>query len=182
MTTKFKNTYRVESARLKGWDYRSQGAYFITICTHHKTCYFGDIIDGQMHYSPLGVVADVLLYETQHRNDNIELGEYIVMPNHIHVIININKSNTEVTPITPTKQTGNRKMAARSPKAGSISSVIRSYKGAVTKHANRLGYEFAWQTRFHDHVIRDQAAFEKITEYVINNPLSWELDKFYQPK
>jgi REP element-mobilizing transposase RayT len=60
----------------------------------------------------------------------------------------------------------------------SVSSIVGSYKSAVTKHANRLGYEFAWQTRFHDHIIRDKTSFEKISNYIINNPANWQDDQF----
>ena len=61
----------------------------------------------------------------------------------------------------------------------SVSSIIGSYKSAVTKHAHRLGFDFAWQTRFHDHIIRDQESFDKIQKYIIENVLKWEEDKFY---
>ncbi|HQN84508.1 MAG TPA: hypothetical protein PL079_08950, partial [Tenuifilaceae bacterium] len=61
----------------------------------------------------------------------------------------------------------------------SISSIIGSYKSAVTKHAHRLGFEFGWQTRFHDHIIRDDASFQTITHYILNNPTNWQEDKFF---
>jgi len=61
----------------------------------------------------------------------------------------------------------------------SVSSIIGSYKSAVTKHAHRLGFEFAWQTRFHDHIIRDEKSFNTISNYIINNPVNWQEDKFF---
>jgi len=70
-------------------------------------------------------------------------------------------------------------MSGISPKPDSISTIIRSYKSAVTKHARRLGYEFMWQTRFHDHIIRNEESFQQISEYIKNNPQNWKNDKFY---
>jgi len=61
-----------------------------------------------------------------------------------------------------------------------VSSIIGSYKSAVTKHAHRLGYNFAWQSRFYDHIIRNNESFNKISEYIIENPKNWEQDKFYK--
>ena len=66
-----------------------------------------------------------------------------------------------------------------SPKSNSISTIIRSYKSAVTKHANRLGYTFQWQPRFHDHIIRNDKSFQNISAYIMNNPANWQGDKFF---
>jgi hypothetical protein len=71
-------------------------------------------------------------------------------------------------------------MAKISPKPDSVSTIVRSYKSAVTKHAHRLGLEFAWQTRFYDHIIRDGKSFQNITRYIINNPANWRGDKFFE--
>jgi putative transposase len=70
-------------------------------------------------------------------------------------------------------------MASISPKSNTISTIVRSYKSAVTKHANRLGLENGWQSRFHDHIIRNDAEFQRISDYIINNPNNWTDDKFY---
>ena len=70
-------------------------------------------------------------------------------------------------------------MAAISPKSNTVSSIIRSYKSAVTKHCNCLALPMAWQTRFYDHIIRDDESFHRISEYIKNNPANWKDDKFY---
>lgn len=70
-------------------------------------------------------------------------------------------------------------MAAISPTAGSVSTIVRSYKSAVTRHAHRLGYAFAWQTRFHDHIIRNEEEYLRISRYILTNPQRWEEDKFF---
>jgi putative transposase len=218
---KYQNKYRIQSVRLQTWDYRGTGSYFITICTQNREHYFGEIINGKMQLSQMGVIADILWYEMQHRAKNIELGEFVVMPNHIHGILILNEQNnktetaiddgridnggnddggiddggiddagivetghalslpTEKPTEMPTEKTIGQQRFQNIGK-NSISSIIGSYKSAVTKHANRLGYEFVWQTRFHDHIIRDEKSFQRISDYIINNPAKWEEDKFYQ--
>lgn len=208
MTDKFQNKYRIPSARLQNWDYRWAGAYFITICTQNREHYFGEIENGEMQLSPIGVIANVMWHEIKNHSKTIELDAFVVMPNHVHGILilngnyseNGNNGNNEngvdgindvddvetlhatslpqSTP--PTSQpTTNEFMASISPKSNSVSSIIRSYKSAVAKHAHRLGYEFEWQTRFHDHIIRDDNAFKTIQTYINENPIKWGDDKFY---
>ncbi len=199
MTEKYKNKYRIPSARLPHWDYRWAGAYFITICTAKRHHYFGDVENGKMILSPIGVIADILWYEIKNHQKNVELGEFVVMPNHVHGIIilkndmdlDINMDTVETlhatslptsTTLPPTSQpTSTQNQYSKiSPKSNSISTIIRSYKSAVTKHARRLGYDFAWQTRFYDHIIKNEKSFTKISEYIINNPQKWQKDTYYK--
>lgn len=193
MNEKFQNKYRIPSARLKNWDYRKTGAYFITICTQNREHYFGNIINGEMQLSGVGILADVFWYEIKNHAKNVELGEYIIMPNHVHGILILNgnvetlhatslqtkqtKQTQQQTPSSPPK---NETMANISPKSGSASTIIRSYKSAVSKHAHRLGFAMEWQERFHDHIIRDIDEYLRISEYIKNNPRNWDSDKFYQ--
>ena len=197
MDDKFKNKFRIASARLKDWDYRWAGAYFITICTKNRTHFFGDIVDDKMILSNVGILANVFWHEIKNHTKNVELGEFVVMPNHIHGILilgndfDVKSDDTqsivvETLHATSLQQqrvsddsTKNDLMADISPKSNSISTIIRSYKSAVTKHANRLELAFGWQTRFHDHIIRDEQSFNTITQYIRNNPANWEKDKFY---
>ncbi len=94
MSGLYKNKYRIDSARLKNWDYRWNAAYFITICTHDKVCFFGDIENGEMKLSDVGVIADLIWFEIKNRSKHIELGEYVVMPNHIHGILILNNPDS----------------------------------------------------------------------------------------
>ena len=87
---KYNNKYSIPSNRLQNWDYRWDAIYFVTICTKDRNHCFGEITDGKMQLSPVGVIADVLWYELKNHFDNIELDTFIVMPNHIHGIIAIN--------------------------------------------------------------------------------------------
>ena len=208
---KYKNKYRIASARLQHWDYRWSGAYFITICTQNREHFFGEIVDGKMQWSHVGIIANILWYQIPHHANNVELGKFIVMPNHIHgiVIINDNTDSGDVDSgdvdvetghalslrlrLQPSSQPPIEQSSNKTPiqpptidqqrfqniGKNSISSIVGSYKSAVTKHANRLGLVFQWQSRFHDHIIRDEQSFQKISEYIENNPTNWQDDKFH---
>jgi REP element-mobilizing transposase RayT len=275
---KFQNKYRISSARLQQWDYRWAGAYFITICTQNREHYFGDISNGKMQLSHVGIIADILWHQIPYHSKNVELGAFVVMPNHIHGIliktqndIDNGDANAVVDgdamaygdtvvdgdamaygdtmvdgdamtygdtvvdgdtvaygdtvivetghalslqrqqqPIQPQQQPIQQPIQQRIPQRtseqtsqriperipqppktigqqrfqnigkNSISAIIGSYKSAVTKYANRLKFEFQWQTRFYDHIIRDDKSFQTILNYIINNPANWQDDKFFK--
>ncbi len=177
-----------KTPRLQTWDYRWAASYFITICTKNRLHYFGNIENSEMKLSNIGVIADILWYEIKNHAKNIELGEFVVMPNHIHGIIVITNFDDNETNVGTThalslqsEKSENITGQNRFQNIGknSISSIVGSYKSAVTKHAHRLGYEFEWQTRFYDNIIRDTESFQTITEYITNNPAKWTEDKFY---
>ncbi len=137
-----------------------------------------------MKLSHAGVLADVFWYEIKNHAQNIELDEYIVMPNHVHGIIILNgNSNVETRHALSLQQqpqtTTPGQQRFQNQGKNSISSIIGSYKSAVTKHANRLVYKMVWQSRFHDHIIRDDNEFQRIKNYIANNPANWRDDKFF---
>ena len=193
MTNKFQNKYRISSTRLKNWDYGNNGAYFITICTGQKEHYFGEIesINGenQMQFNEIGRLANEFWAEIPKHFPFVELGNYQIMPNHIHGILIIDKKNVddddfvvETLPVETLQcnvSTQNEQMAKISPKSGTISTIIRSYKSVVTKHAHFIHADFEWQERFHDHIIRDSESFDRIQNYIENNVANWKDDKFY---
>jgi len=198
MSEKFKAKYRNESTRFQNWDYGSDAAYFITTCTYDRKHFFGEIKNGKMQVSPVGAIAHVLWFEIKNHAKHIELGEFVVMPNHVHGILILNgndRGNVNGRDVangkdvacgrdvacnvpTETETTKNEKMSAISPKSNTISSIIRSYKSAVTKYCNRLELPFAWQPRYHDHIISNDESFHRISEYIKNNPAYWEEDTF----
>ena len=176
------------SARLQSWNYGWDGSYFITICTKSRERYFGDIIDGTMKLSHIGILADVFWNEIVNHAKNVTLGGYVVMPNHLHGILMLNNDdnhgNRDKACLVSTDREIKRDTSIgqgrfQNQGKNTISSIIGAYKSAVTKHAHRSGYEFTWQTRFYDHIIRNEKSFYQITEYVKSNPENWENDKFY---
>jgi putative transposase len=96
MSEKFQNKYRIPSVRLQYWDYGSNAAYFITICTAERKHFFGDIKNQQMHLSPIGAIADVLWQEIKHHSTNVTLGEFVVMPNHVHGVLIIQQPEQQL--------------------------------------------------------------------------------------
>lgn len=182
---KFQNKYRIPSARAQWWGYTNPGAYFITICIEGRHHYFGEIRNGVMELSNLGVIADILWHEIPNYSKNVKLGAFVVMPNHIHGMLILPESTTvETLRATPLRWSPpkNEQMASISPKPNSVSTIVRSYKSAVTKHANRLGLPNGWQARFHDHIIRDDASYQRINDYIENNPKNWKEDRFFKGK
>ena len=171
-TNKYKNKYRIASARASWWDYGWNGAYFITICTRNREHFFGAIKNGQMELSHLGVIADTLWHEIPNRSKFVQLGDFVVMPDHIHGILILDQNAVPVQQQPPPEK--NEHMSLISPKSGSVSAILRSYKSAVTRHANRLGLKNGWQPRFHDHIIRNDAEYQRISDYITHNVANWK--------
>jgi REP element-mobilizing transposase RayT len=183
------------SIRLKEYDYSQAGLYFITICVKNNACLFGKITDGKICLSAIGAIADVLWHEIKNHAKNVELHEFVVMPNHIHGIIEITTDDGvgatvgagHALPLPPQPQTADVRATHALPQSrfqnqgkNTISSIVGSYKSAVSKHAHRLGFaEFAWQRNYWENIIRSSNDYTRIAQYIINNPINWNEDKFY---
>jgi putative transposase len=187
MADLFKGRYRVQSARCPKWDYRSNGAYFVTICTAGRIHYFGRISDGKMNLSEPGKVVEQNFAQIPNHFPFVELDEFVVMPNHFHGIVLIKNSFDH--------RLGNINVIKRnlpgsfdniyseiSPKKGSLSTVIRSFKSSCTREINQgdPAISFKWQPRYYDHIIRDTESHKRIRRYIINNPKKWKADLFYR--
>ena len=285
----YDNKYRIASARLPHWDYAADGTYFITICTHNRVHHFGSCTHGQMRLSTIGALVQGFWYEIPKHFPFVRLGEFQVMPNHIHGILSVHKKaldfetmeqqqeqedvvppvetlqcnvsvpntsvpntsvpnvsvpntsvpntsvpntsvpNTSVPYFSVVHNDGERSamvgealqperlqpealqpetlqpetlqpetlqcnvstgdggkfdlFSKISPKAGSVSTIIRSYKAICSKHINKafpdIGFE--WQERFWDNIVTNGKSFETISDYIITNPQKWEEDKFFDP-
>ena len=215
MSEKYRNKYRISSARAAWWNYSWPGAYFITICTRNRNHYFGEIQNGKMILSNCGILADVFWHEIPNHAKNVELGAFVVMPNHLHGILILNgfgetggfpgsivetrhalslppqppqspqpsqPSQPPQPPQPPHDLSGKNIAQQRFQNQGknTVSSMVGSFKSAVTKHANRLEIEFGWQFRFHDHLIRNDAEYQRINDYTENNPFNWKEHKFFK--
>lgn len=170
------NTIRIDSARLKSWDYSTPWWYYVTINTKRHKEYFGEIEFDKIKLNVLGEVADLFWKEIPTHFKNVELDSYIIMPNHIHGIIIINDCSRDVACNVSTKK--ENIFSNISPKANSLSAIIRSFKSAVSKQIHEIGYpNFSWQSRFYDRIILNEKELLNIRKYIEQNPLRWELDK-----
>ncbi len=172
MTIKYNSQHHRRSIRLKGYDYSQSGAYFITICTYNRECLFGKIVDDKMILNQYGEIANQCWLEIPNHFPNVELDEYIIMPNHIHEIIVINEQNVGAIHELPLQnQYQRRKML--------IPKIIGRFKMNSAKQINQLRHTPnipVWQRNYYEHIIRNENELNKIREYIINNPLHWELD------
>ena len=201
--TLYKNKYRIESARYKKWNYAQEGGYFVTVCTKDRHPYFGMISeDAVMNLSPTGkiVVAEWLRTPDVRPDMNLTLGAFVVMPNHFHAILIIGANAYNSGTLSNTEMVGvdgdndvvvvethcnaslqQQQQNQFGPQRKNLASVIRGFKSAVTTQAHIIHPEFAWQPRFHDHIIRNEQEYNRIADYIHNNPRNWKGDKFYSP-
>jgi REP element-mobilizing transposase RayT len=192
------------SIRLKGYDYAQAGFYFVTICCHDRTCLFGNISAAKsgstidkptMVLNDAGMIANCCWLEIPDHFPNVVLHEHILMPNHIHGIIefvgakNIIQATAGAKNIIQATAGAKNIMQAPvgakniSPLRGpskTIGSVIRGFKIGVTKwmRQNTNIYD-VWQRNYYEHIIRNEHSYRRISEYIINNPAKWIHDQFY---
>ena len=164
----FNNKYRIPSARLQSWNYASEGMYFVTICTKDRELYFGNIAESVFIPNEIGQIATIEWFKiVEIRPDmNIELGEFVVMPNHIHGIIMIGRNEFNKPAYGNTIEAKNQFLA----QSKNLASIIRGYKSAVSSYAIKNNIVFGWQTRFHEHIIRSEHNYHTIGNYIVNNP------------
>ena len=182
----FKNYYRVQSSRAVWHEYNG-GTYFVTICTKNREHYFGRIENKEMCFSKIGEYAQMCIQQISMHNPYAEIPLWVVMPNHIHAIVVIDGGKTGDCRDVPWRvstwrvSTGgkNIKMQNVANKQGKLSTMIGGFKQSVTRYANGLGIPFAWQPRFHDHIIRDVIEMNRIAEYIEQNVAQWTCDNFY---
>jgi REP element-mobilizing transposase RayT len=197
-----------KSPRARWHDYTGAD-YFVTFCTKNRELYFGDVVDGKMELSEIGKWAVTQIEQTAIiRQNDVEIPMFVVMPNHVHLIVICNRvdpcrdasnasvcrdtSNASVCRDTSNASAHNvsnnvsadaRGASLRfGPQSGNLPSVVRGIKSAVTKYAIEHGIPFAWQSRYHDHIIRNQMEMNRIADYIETNPLRWEMDQFYMKR
>ncbi|HEY8098434.1 MAG TPA: transposase [Methylobacter sp.] len=194
MVDRYKGKYRISSARLKNWDYGSNAPYFVTICTGNKISYFGNIQEGQMHLSDLGQLANKYWLEIENKFPFVVLDHFVVMPNHIHGIINISRDAIYRVSNSAENTDAIKDAINRVSTDGRIGGItgnnnpmlhqnlprfIHWYKGRCTFEMREIYTNFSWQPRYHEHVIRNEESYLKISEYIQNNPLRWLEDKYH---
>ena len=185
----FQDRYRVSTIRALWHDYNA-GEYFITICTQNREHYFGKIVDGQMIFTRIGQFADEQCRNVQIHYAYATIPLWVVMPNHIHAVVIIDnnkipyeKRNVEMH--RKSVETFHETSLQREPiqiateMQSWLSVVVRQLKQSITRFAKNNGIPFAWQSRFYDHIIRNNDDRNAIADYIENNVVKWEYDKFY---
>ena len=205
------NIHHRRSIRLKGYDYSQAGLYFVTICCHNHECLFGEIVVGNVgvenvrveNFQPLpfqplrenqnpimilndaGKIADECWMEIPKHFPNAVLHEHIVMPNHVHGVIELtNDANVWAENFLPLLQQQSHNESPRNefqkmiPR--SIGSIVKGFKIGVTKwFRNNTEIQTVWQRNYHEHIIRNEKSYQTISNYIINNPSKWNDDKFF---
>jgi putative transposase len=177
--------YHRKSIRIKEYDYAQTGGYFVTIVTYRRDCLFGKIENGIMALNNFGVIADECWRTIPEHFPFVELGAYVVMPNHVHGVIVINDMDDG----TGRGADDGRGAAMLRPyddnpnphkinvKPGSLGAIVRSYKSAVSyrinKEHNATGI---WQRNYYEHIIRDEKDLQRIMDYIETNPSRWDED------
>jgi REP element-mobilizing transposase RayT len=223
---KYKNKYRIPSNRLQGYDYGSNGCYYVTICTKNHAHYFGEIVDGarietdnvetrnvetrliaslrqsqpQPQHKPIprktvrkteiGNIAEKFWLEIPIHFPFVILDQFVIMPNHIHGILFFNKTDemqrddvirkdaiNRVSTTTTTKKIGGITGIYNPMFRKNLGRILRWFKGRVSFEC-RSFIDFAWQERFHDSIIRDNAGLDNVRTYIFNNPQNWNDDKY----
>ena len=186
---KFKNKFRIPSARAT-WHNYNAGIYFVTICTKNMEHYFGEITtdehgESKMILSKIGEYVEDSVKNISQHNPYVTVPLFVVMPNHIHLLVNISDDGCRDAPWHVStwrialKKVRNEYMQSIANQQGRLSTAIGGLKQAVTIFANENDMSFAWQPRFHDHIIRTTTELNDIATYIKNNVTQWESDKFY---
>jgi REP element-mobilizing transposase RayT len=185
---------RRRSIRLKNFDYSTHGAYFITICSEHRACFFGKIETDEMQLSATGDIARRCWMNIPVQFKSAEIDEYVLMPNHFHAIVfllgeesdSINQTQGGVITQTqeglmnqtPTVDGAGRDWILMKCQKLSLGKIIRHFKAKASKLIHDSSEaQFAWQRNYYEHIIRDDHELDRIREYIRTNPLKWQWDR-----
>ena len=189
--------YKRKTHRLANWDYGSDGVYFITICCFDKQSYLGTVCNKKVVLSEIGAISSSYWLEIPDHFPHVKLDEFIIMPNHVHGIIILDKtialkrhealqvqSDDSVVPfngISPMQGPTKNINCFSQPIKNSLSVILNQYKSSVKRWCNKNGFiKFQWQSRFYDQILHNENALEKVREYIHSNPENWLEDDLYQ--
>jgi REP element-mobilizing transposase RayT len=157
------------SIRMPGFDYSQPGSYYVTLVTHNRMCLFGIIQSAKMHLNLVGQCVESYLLSL-HTHFPINLDAWIIMPNHVHILMTINQ------PVSAPQSD----ILPKSSHAGTLGAIVQNIKSVTTRRVNSLNNLSQiplWQRNYYEHIIRDQDDFERIREYIQENPSTWQNDE-----
>ncbi len=160
------------SIRLKGYDYSTAGAYFVTICTYRRECFLGEITDGEMRLSDAGRMVHLIWEQLPDHYPYIKLDAFVIMPNHVHGIVILNDWADMVgAGFKPAPTAGGKRHG--------IPEIIRGFKTFASRRINEsremMGVP-TWQRNYYEHVVRNDRALNTIRNYIEANPSQWAND------
>ena len=211
-----------KSPRAQWHDYNG-AEYFVTICTKNRLHYFGEVVDGTMQLTDVGKYASQCIMKISEIHPDAEMPLFVIMPNHIHMVIILDGGAGMSSPVGPPPNVGlpyydsptmvqingnvgmerpvglphcdcptnsptdgnpasagkDPEMQRRANRCGRLSHIIGQFKSAVTKFANANQIPFSWQPRYHDRIVRNRDEMNEIALYIEQNPMKWEMDRFY---
>ncbi len=181
---KFADKYRVVSSRKTNWDYSTTGFYFVTLCTLNHNNFFGKIINSKMELNQKGKITNDCLIQIPIHFKNVLIHESVIMPNHIHLLLELIQTNVN---LVETRDRASlhieyqsyhfHRIAIRSNQT--IPKIINQFKSSVKRQRNQQNLFFAWQPRYHDIIIKDQKQYFTIKNYIKNNVINWEKDRYF---
>jgi len=186
--------HRRRSIRLQGYDYSQAGAYCVTVVTRDRACLFGNIANGAMRLNEAGQIAQGVWDDSPNHYADVALDAFVAMPNHVHGIVVITsepvgagsprpKSDTHTRNTTPDSHTTTTSGAVSAPLPSrrlSLGNVVAYLKYQTTKQINELRQTpgiTVWQRNYYKHIIRNEESLNRIREYIVNNPIQWDLDR-----
>ena len=155
--------------RLRYYDYRRTGIYFVTICTYCRRSTLGTIREGEMRLSRLGRTVASRWASIPKHVPNVELGQFVVMPNHVHGLIGVDAPRIH----------SESKRKPGELRSGSLGAIVGGFKASVTRIGRAekiIGTEPIWQRGFWEHIVRGREALERIRRYIAENPSRWYCD------
>ena len=162
--------------RMANYDYSTPGYYFVTICTKGMLEYFGRVQNGKIELNDAGRIVQKCWFDLPNHYNNCELHAFVVMPNHVHGIIEIVKNGLKPF---QNKQTNNVRNGLKPFPTYGLSEIMRGFKTFSSKYINqKTKYKFTWQKSFYDHIIRTDDELIRISDYIDKNPLLWKQDKY----
>jgi len=178
------------SVRLKGYDYSQEGAYYVTIVAQNRACLFGEVVDGEIQLNDAGKMMQAQWEALPQRFSNIELDEFVVMPNHFHgVVVITDKIHAGAVPRahpgSEQPQEGQPQGIAPTEHDPGLGEIVGAWKSIVTDEYIRGVRQLDWQPfdrkllqrNYWEHIVRDEPEMNRIREYIINNPANWDNDE-----